>query len=263
MGGRGSGSSAGGSRLARSEAKLTEQIAAAQQADRSMLRNESIPFGENAGGILNDRMALDNRQLFEYDSKLTSANSAWGHSLTPGERQAINDWNQPGVYATLNEAMRNGQTLSPAQAKMRDNLMSAIEKSSVQQTMTVYRGVKTGTTVEQAKALVGTELSGQNMFLATTASWSRAAHFTGDPSFPGGNPEGTMYKITVPKGAKGAWLNSAGVHVFNEHELLLSPNARFRVTGYTRNKSAAGVDTSGSATYNKKFTVIHMVYLGG
>lgn len=263
MGGRGSGSTAGASAGARSEAKLQHQIASI--ADNRKLITEGHPFGESAGGILNDRMAPSMQELNRLDAQMWSENSAWRAALTPAEKQAISKWNTPMVYSELNHAVREGHTLTPEQQKLYDGLKGAIEKSTVPHNMTVYRGVKGDTSVEQAKGLVGAELSGKSkgIFLASSASLTRAQHFTGNPSHPGGAKEGTVYKITVPKGAHAAYLTASGAGgLLNEHELLFSPTAHFKVTGYSRAKSKSGTDTSGYPTYSKNYTTLHMVYLG-
>lgn len=261
MGGRGGKSGTGGeSRLARNDASVVKQVAAAR--DQAAQGQRGLPFTDTHGGVLNRTEAYNESMLRQKDAQYLQDNMAWGNSLTAEERQAISAWNTPGVYSQITSKIMAGQALSPSQEKIFNNLSSAIDKSVTSENMTVWRGIKSNTSIEDVKAMVGKTWSNKGSPVATTLQWERAAHFTGNPAFGGNTSEGTMYKITVPKGSKGAYLNAGKAGVLNEHELLLSPKSVFRVTGYSREKSKAGYDYSGGATYNKEYTVIHMVYLG-
>lgn len=261
MGGRGNSSGTGAkSRLNRAQQSVEKQIQAAQQ---ETARQRGLPLGDEKGGVLNNTEALSQGELNQKDTQLNQDYNAWGNSLTAAERDAIQAWNTPGVYSELTHNITHNEPLTAEQKTILSGLNSAINKSTVPENMTVWRGVKRNTSIADAQAMVGHQWNSRGAPLATTLQWERAAHFTGNPKHGGNTSEGTMFKITVPKGAKGAWLNAGGAGVLNEHELLLSPTAKYRVTGYSRESSKAGSDFSGGATYGKTYTVIHLTYLGG
>lgn len=126
-------------------------------------------------------------------------------------------------YASINDCLRYKDGCADAHAK---NIESYLNKSSIPEPITVYRGMK-GDFAKFLKSIAtkGTEFVDKG-FLSTSTSGQLATKW-------GQNESGLRLRISVPKGAKGAPISHFGSHS-NEHEVLFQAGSKMRVVGYSK-----------------------------
>lgn len=153
--------------------------------------------------------------------------SGWNDSLSDAEYKAFEKYSGAGYEAIVN-ALRKG---GPGKfVKTVEALDAALERTSVPEDVTVFRGVRAGKLAEDIA--VGSIIQ-DDAYVSTSLNRAVGEKFA----------HHTLMEIRVPKGSKGAAFDA----IFEggnrgENELMLPRNSRFRVTGVT-NRSGKRVVT--------------------
>jgi hypothetical protein len=170
---------------------------------------------------------------------LESHSAAWSSKLSDGEKDAIQSYTSSG-YHEINGALRAG---SKNDLRIKD-LDSALSKSTMPETTTVYRGgpidqkaMKVGAIAKDKGYLSGSLDPGY------AATYSHRTSLETRSKLSKSGMEMASWKITVPKGAKAAPLGGTSANR-GEGEVLMPRGSKLKVTK---------IDTSGG--YGK--TVVH------
>jgi hypothetical protein len=180
-----------------------------------------------------------------------AAADAWEAGLTAEERKALHDYSFGGGWEQLNEAIRDGHTLTPKQQAMRDAIDRAVAKApTLSHPETVYRGVRMGrrptmgdtlglgkeATAEKTHQLMGdwaeTQFpAGKEFDLGGFQSTSADVNPALDASL-GKDYAGPVFEIRMRKGAP--LHRIANQRVDDEFEFLLGRDTRYRSLGVKR-----------------------------
>lgn len=152
-------------------------------------------------------------------------------SLTFEEKEAVAGYTS-SLYSVINGALRYHEDVDDSVQVAIERLDSAIDKSSITEAITVYRGVGEDYAAElQRRAIEIGDILSDAGFLSTSKREKVARRFLG---IMGG---GLLFKIRIPKGRKGL---SAGPYskYSDEEEILLPRDAELRVIGYDAENDA-------------------------
>lgn len=216
-----------------------------------------------------DITAREFKSAQEGHDAMAKAYEPWGKGLTSAEKSAFNGY-QVSSYSTVNDYLRKLEADKPTSetgAYYKDEinrLTSGLNKASVPEDMVVYRGIsgKPGLMTEaQIKEIATTKEYYDGGFMSTSINSQLATGWASKPAsyaYEGMGSDkgyhGTVLRIELPKGAKGAYMYSAtGSTYGNEYEMLLQRSSRFTVTGYKLEDRPA---------YNDKVWVISMRWTG-
>lgn len=154
----------------------------------------------------------------------------WADGLSKAERDELKNYTETD-FTSINRRLRTGGRLYQMTEDEFDEkvkqLDSALSKAEVPEPVIAYRGVigdfakKLG---ESKPGEVVTDLG----YSSTSLREDKAVEFGGDNGIS--LTSNTMMRISVPKGAKGAYLNAARISTYTgENELLLMRGTKFRV----------------------------------
>jgi hypothetical protein len=160
-----------------------------------------------------------------------SAYNSWASKLNPKEVAALKAYSSEGAesYKTVNPHLRHGTAASKKTSDMVTHLDSALARSRTPVALSVYRQVdlsKSGYDLD--KLVPGTRLRDEGYGSTSVDPYS---------SFTGG-AGGVRMKIAVPKGSRGAYIESVSSRGA-EHEFLLPRGYTLEVVG--RSKTSYGV----------------------
>jgi hypothetical protein len=148
----------------------------------------------------------------------------WRKSLSPEEHQYIRTYTGAS-YEPINKALRNPKTgAQESKSPLIQKLDAAINRSSLKEDTIVYRGLSSlaslGITAENA---VGTMIK-DPAYMSTSLSDKLASNYAG--------MEGSVLKITAPKGSKGASMAKITRYP-KEHEVLFARGSGIKITKIT------------------------------
>jgi hypothetical protein len=148
--------------------------------------------------------------------------------LTDGEKTAVENYTTY-LFDAVNRPLREGKEVPGSLKPQVAALDSAIEKSTLDRDVTVYRGASIP---EVAKAAADGSLVGHTLANVGFMSTSHGEHVT---RFFGGGENHVLFNITARKGAK-ALPAAAASKTFGDRqgELIFPRNSQMRVTGVSK-----------------------------
>jgi ADP-ribosyltransferase exoenzyme len=148
--------------------------------------------------------------------------------LTDGEKTAVENYTTY-LFDAVNRPLREGRPVPDSLQPQVDALDSAIDKSTLDRDVTVYRGASIP---EVAKAAADGSLIGHTLANVGFMSTSHGEHVT---KFFGGGEDHVLFNITARKGAK-ALPAAAASKTFGDRqgELIFPRNSRMRVSAVTK-----------------------------
>lgn len=156
--------------------------------------------------------------------------------LSRPEEAAVQQYNGT-AYQLINDVARGtGNVTAHARAHMEKvgtigHLDAALAKSSVPETIAVYRGIKDSTLAfghADAGRMVGRVVT-EKAFVSTSLVRAVAEGFHRE--------SGALLRIVVPAGSKGLFVgNVRGVYGSNERELLLPRGTSYKITGRSKDE---------------------------
>ena len=195
------------------------------------------------------REAADRAPLLD---RLNRAYDRWYDSISLPESRTLLAYQQ-AEYRRINAQLRVAArrpldtlpsrevdlAVDPADVQRLDSLTT---RTTLPETVTVYRGFRRSTPPATARAWIGSTMRDDG-FLSTSLSPAVAEDFAYDGAY-----NGTVYQITLPAGTPAAWVDRHRSR--EEAEVLLPRSSRFQVT-----------DVSQRAMPGRQgqfFTVIHL-----
>ncbi|MEP1597578.1 MAG: ADP-ribosyltransferase [Hyphomonas sp.] len=159
--------------------------------------------------------------------------------LTEQQKIEIKDYKE-GNYRPLNQYLRNPSGVRKTLAKEYDQQVktidSAISKSTLNEDVTVYRGIKHKTLAQNAEQLVGKEISAAG-FQSTSLSRRVAQDFVGF------GDDAVIFEIRARKGLKAMRMDEfETANVAREKELLFSRGQKAKVTGVRKEGRATVIE---------------------
>lgn len=146
--------------------------------------------------------------------------------LTSDEMNSVGRYTENDFYQSLNKALRNGEKLDVTKASAISNIDTSIQKQVLRNDIYTYRGGifdanltknwKAGSVIED-KAFISTSLERD---IAKEFINTRDAKVLGS--------DATLFKIKVPKGSNGLFVDLAQTNIF-EGELLLPRGSKFKI----------------------------------
>jgi 8-oxo-dGTP pyrophosphatase MutT (NUDIX family) len=159
--------------------------------------------------------------------------------LTKEEKLSVGFYTATTGYREINAALRSGlMTNTPEETQAHaKNLASAIDVHTVNEPLTVFRGIRNDGLISKFNEAV---VSGDNNefvdkgFPSTSFSQHVALEFTNQIKITSarGGEDSTQYmmRITIPKGAHALPASALGLGARDEDEVILQRGSRFRVT---------------------------------
>ena len=148
---------------------------------------------------------------------INESHDRWKKSSTGQERQAIGRYTNDIIYTQVNGSLRGKIPASDKITTLITHLDQAISKSAVPETLVMYRGI---TNVNFDKIGIGGAFL-DKAYSSITAKLATAKKFAA-------GKKSTLLSITIPKGAKGLYLN--GLSQFpDEQEVLLPRSSQYRI----------------------------------
>lgn len=183
--------------------------------------------------------------------RVADTDSSWIWSLSPDEAYAVLEYTQTG-YRALNQALRDGESLSADLAQLHRNLAAVMDKAPESQLRTLYR----------AQSLpelpsIGDEVS-FGCYLSTTADASLVPGYF--------NPYDDHAVILEIMSNRSVDINALSVKEGREREFLIAAGARFRVHNvFVSDWITTCCDEEAGVSYDhrhlSKVTVVQLVQL--
>jgi len=195
-----------------------------------------------------ERFRREAQQEAPVIERLQQGFAAWSRGVSRAETQALVTYQGSG-YRNLNRALRHEDGVVNLRNHLLDpelvhHLDTVISRGRISQTLTVYRGRQRYISLDEARSMVGEELTDHG-YMSTSV---RVA--VGESFALRGTPNGTLYQIEVPAGSPAAWLHSLDREGLDEKEILLPRSSTFVVTAASQR---ADPDVQGHFA-----TVIHL-----
>ncbi|MCF6515273.1 hypothetical protein GSH19_03780 [Lactobacillus sp. S2-2] len=166
--------------------------------------------------------------------KLLKDSKLWAKKLSKKEYKAVGDYTGNKYYKDINKSLITGKSKNAFIKNTTKSLKSATNKFYLPFDLTVYRGTNEGLmnlTLNNQPLKVGAMIQNKG-YSSATLSKNTAVDYS----------DGVLYKINVPKGYHGAYIEPLSKFK-TEKEYLINPNAKMRVTKIQ------------SVDYNKEITL--------
>lgn len=177
--------------------------------------------------------------------RLDEAYGPWRERLTGAQLRALIAWQAPDRgYERLQRALATGEGVSASDRKTVGDLLTAIYTGRVPFAIQTWRGVRStdqtfGLPSDQLEHLIGRQIQVGRFFAVSTELRVAADDFTVPPL--SGGP--AIMSLSIPPDQRAAWVSLAGDESMSgQRELLLGPEAQYRVTGVSNADGIAIVE---------------------
>ena len=234
-------------KLLHSDSEDTQQSALKSEVDNGIIKKDAdddrkwitingarIPIGEDGElqGAVGERIhgeafsPASDSKIKEYAEQSDKVFEL----LTPEEVEGIDSY-KDAYFAYINNHLNGKSEMNIEDLDgWVDGIDSAIEKFNVTDDLVAYRG----TSSKHYNDLNAGDVFTEKGYYSTSLSESVAEEFKDETSARGGNP--VMVEVRVPKGAKAIYLGHNGGDNFDENELLVARDTKYKVIDKSRDK---------------------------
>lgn len=189
-----------------------DAIIETENGQRLMINN----FNDNIYSTKNYSFSDKKYKKLLKDAKL------WGKQLSKKEYKAVGDYTGNKYYRDINKSLITGHAKNKFIKNTTKSLKAATNKFYLPFDLTVYRGTNEelmNLSLNNQPLKVGAMIQNKG-YSSATLSKDTAVDYS----------KGVVYKINVPKGYHGAYIEPLSKFT-TEKEYLINPNAKMRVTG--------------------------------
>lgn len=153
--------------------------------------------------------------------KLLKDSKLWAKKLSKKEYKAVGDYTGDKYYRDINNSLITGKSKNKFIKNTTRSLQKATNKFYLPFDLTVYRGTN--------EELMNLSLNNQQLEVGSLIQNKGYSSATLSKDTAVDYASGVVYKINVPKGYHGAYIEPLSKFK-NEKEYLINPNAKMRVT---------------------------------